>query len=80
MSASPEHGIVALEAFTQVLRPHGARVQFAAGAQIFQEGEIGDLAYLMCARHGAQRHDWRCQPEGESRPGSDLRVKVPWRP
>ena len=33
-----------------------------------------------CARHGAQRHDWRCQPEGESRPGSDLRVKVPWRP
>ena len=33
-----------------------------------------------CARHGAQRHDGRCQPEGESRPGSDLRVKVPWRP
>ena len=23
---------------------------------------------------------WRCQPEGERRPGSDLRVQVPWRP
>ena len=37
-------------------------------------------AYPACARHGAQRRVWRCQPEGESRPGSDLRVQVPWRP
>ena len=28
----------------------------------------------------SQRPVWRCQPEGESRPGSDLRVQVPWRP
>ena len=31
-----------------------------------------------CARHGAQRHNWRWQPEGESRPGSDWEVKVLW--
>ena len=28
--------------------------------------------------YGGQVLSW--QPEGESRPGSDLRVKVPWRP
>ena len=33
-----------------------------------------------CARHGAQRHVWRCQPRKETELGSDLGVKVPWRP
>jgi hypothetical protein len=36
--------------------------------------------YSTCARHGAQRQDWRCQPVSESEPGSDLEVKVLWRP
>ena len=43
-------------------------------------GSATTLVYPTCARHGAQRPVWRCQPEGESRPGSDLRVQVPWRP
>jgi hypothetical protein len=33
-----------------------------------------------CARHGAQRQVWRCQPRKETELGSDLGVKVPWRP
>ena len=43
-------------------------------------GSATTLVYPTCARHGAQRPVWRCQPEGESRPGSDWRVQVPWRP
>ena len=42
-------------------------------------GSATTLVYPTCVRHGAQRPVWRCQPEGESRPGSDLRVQVPWR-
>ena len=36
--------------------------------------------FSSCARHGAQRRDWRFQPASESEPGSDLGVKVPWGP
>jgi hypothetical protein len=36
--------------------------------------------YSTCARHGAQRRVWRCQPRKETELGSDLGVQVPWRP
>ena len=42
--------------------------------------EAREQRYPTCARHGAQRRDWRWQPEGDSQPGSDSRVHVPWRP
>ena len=36
--------------------------------------------FFMCAGHGAQRLDRRCQPVSESEPGSDLEVQVHWGP
>jgi hypothetical protein len=35
---------------------------------------------FVCAGHGAQRHDRRCQPARETEPASDLEVRVLWRP
>ena len=43
-------------------------------------GWVTAPGYSTCARHGAQRHVWRCQPRSESEMGSDLEVKVLWRP
>jgi len=42
-------------------------------------GEI-PLRHPTCARHGAQHRNECCQPVSESELGSDLGVKVPWRP
>ena len=36
--------------------------------------------FAWCARHGAQRRVWRCQPRRETESGSDLEVKVLWGP
>jgi hypothetical protein len=33
-----------------------------------------------CERHGTQRAGPAGEPEGESRPGNDWKVKVLWRP
>ena len=36
--------------------------------------------FLVCAGHGAQRRERRCQPRRETESGSDLEVEVLWGP
>ena len=73
-------------------RPRGGKAAPAGGTVGGKDGqhtEVGSRLHVTTTdsrtgqtslRDGAQRPVWRCQPEGESRPGSDLRVQVPWRP
>ncbi len=52
------------------------------GSRTVLRGTGGETppVYPTCARHGAQHCNRCCQPVSESELGSDLGVKVPWRP